>query len=284
MVNLLSKDQLSVMSPEGRVKNSRDSLFYRVNSGDPEVDEILRQETLIAFKEHDVLLADKPSPETLRAIMLHAAKESTKELQRSHLTPEQMQTIERNFDAMADRPNFYKKTFEAFETRHFGEPVDFTADYERMVRDNGGKPPWELEMSEEALRSMEDDYMVRDVEEFERSKLGERVPRAVLAPNVVSAPKRSDAFVIADKAAASARTEKAPRSGLSYSKAVPEAVAPKKKPEYVHAAQERAAANEQKGNVDKDYEQHAKRNGSGSKFTAGDQFGYDEPVDDGPEL
>lgn len=283
MVNLLSKEQLRGMSPEGRIKNSTESLFFRVSSGDPEVDEILRQETLLAFKEHDVLLADKPSPDQLRNVMLHAVKESTKELQRAHLTPEQTQTIERNFDAMADRPNFYKKTFDAFETRHFGEPVDFTADFERMVRDNGGKPPWELEMTEEALASMQDDWSSREQEERARDERGEPVPRAVLSPDTGSAPKRSDAFVAADASTIS-KQPKTARSGLSYAKAVPEAVVQKKKPEYVHAAQERAAANEQKGNVDKVYEQHAKRNGNSSKFTAADQFGYDEPEDDGPEL
>lgn len=291
MVNLLSKDQLNAISPEGRIKNSTESLYFRTQSGDPEVDEIIRQETLIAFKEHDVVLTDNPKPELLRSVMLHAAKESTKELQRSLLTPEQTQTIERNFDTMAARPKFYEKTFEGFEIRHFGEPVDFTADYERMVRENGGKPPWELEMSDEAMRAMESDYVDREIEERDRDELGERVPRALLAPGVTSEPKRSDAFVYADLVQKVERTpdkplaqEKTPRSGLSYGKAVPEAVAQKKVPAYVHAAQERAAANEQKGKVDKAYEQHAKRNGNGSKFTAGDQFGYDEPENDGPEL
>lgn len=270
MVNLLSKDQLRGMSPEGRIKNSTESLYYRTNSGDPEVDEILHQQTLISFKEHDVLLSDKPTPERLRAVMVHAAKESTKELQRAHLTPEQTQAIERNFDAMAERPKFYEKTFDGFETRHFGEPVDFSADYERMVRDNGGKPPWEMGTTNEMMAAMEADYSdrVRD----------ESVSRAVLSPDAVSAPKRSDAFVAADAPA------KTPRSGLSYAKAVPDAVVQKKTPAYVHAAQERAAATEQKGKVDKAYEQHAKRNGNGSKFTAADQFGYDEPENDGPEL
>lgn len=278
MVNLLSKDQLSVMSPEGRVKNGYESLYYRTGSGDPEVDEVLRAEMLQSFKEHDVVLADNPEPEKLRDVMLHAARESTKELQRSPLTPEQEQDIVKSFDKLSgNQPRFYETTFDSFERLHHGEPADFTAQYERDLEANGGVPPWEMEMTEESIEAMQAEFMDRDMEEHNRNLRGERVPRTVLAPDAVSRPKAVDDI----KA-----PKKAPLSGLSYAAHVPGAVAPVKTSAYAHIKQEEAAATEQKnqGKYDREFEAHVRGKSGASKFTAGDSYGFDEPEDDGPEL
>lgn len=273
MVNLLSKDQLAGMSPEGRIRNSYESLYYRTPSGDPESDDVLRRQLQSSFKTHDVLLADKPDTQRLRQIMVHAVEASTSDLQGAPLTQEQTQKIAVEFDHVStSRNRFYETTFDSFEKRHHGEPVDFSADFERMLQENGGKPVWETEMTEEALASMESDWLSQQP----RDETDASYSDAVLSPMARSTPKRSDAF----------NRDQAPhtRSGLSYEAVVPEAVVSRKKPAYVHAAEERAAAREQKAKVDVPYEQYAQSKGNGAKFSAADQFGYDEPEDDGPEL
>lgn len=273
MVNLLSKDQLRIMSPEGRIKNSYESLYYRANSGDPEADEILRLEMQTSFKEHDVVLSDKPKPERLRQVMIHAVGESTKELQRAPLTPEQSESITQSFDTVSARARFYETVFSSVESRHRGEPVDFSAEYERMIKDN---PTHEMELSEEVMNAMEAEFINRDNEERKRDEIGGRVPRTPLAPTVLnpaalSAPKPGDEIPKVPVHAA-----KTPRAGLSYVAHVPEAVAPVRTPVYAHAAQDEAMTRDQKRKFD--------RGGSAMRYTVEDEFGFDEKDDDGPEL
>ncbi|WP_145142350.1 hypothetical protein [Paenibacillus sp. Y412MC10] len=122
------------MSAEIRVKNSYESLYYCSDSNDPEADEILREQIQKAFADHDVLLSDRPSPETLREIMLDAYKQSLKELGGWEPTESQIRAFTQDFDRFTkDRDNFYDVTFRMYEAKYQGDSVDLMAEYERTV-------------------------------------------------------------------------------------------------------------------------------------------------------
>lgn len=127
------------MSPELRVINSYESLYYYSDSKDSEADEILREQIQKAFADHDVLLSDRPSRGKLREVMLDAYKESMKELGGSDPTELQIKAFTKNFDRFTkDRDNFYDVTFKMYEANYQGESVDLAAEYERSVRNNDG--------------------------------------------------------------------------------------------------------------------------------------------------
>ena len=147
------------LSPEGRVKNELESLYFRVKSGDVETEELLRRGIQEAFREHDVTLHDKPSEDTLRNVMLDAYKGTTKELQGKELSPEQIQTIEQHFDSLKDNyDKFYETIFDSYEKRYKGEPVDFEADYERMIQSYRDGDPFQSLITEQDLDAMERAY------------------------------------------------------------------------------------------------------------------------------
>lgn len=111
------------MSPEIRVKNNYESLYYGVDSNDPEVDEILREQIQKAFIDHDVLLSDRPSHELLREVMLDAYRETIKELGGSEPTKLQMKAFTHEFDRFTkDHIDFYEGTFNRYEAKYQGIP------------------------------------------------------------------------------------------------------------------------------------------------------------------
>lgn len=124
------------MSPEVRVKNNYESLYYCVDSNDPEVDEILREQIQKAFIDHDVLLSDRPTQEKLREVMLDAYKETMKELGGSVPTKSKMKTFTHEFDHfIKDHTDFYEGTFKMYEAKYQGDTVDLAAEYERTAQD-----------------------------------------------------------------------------------------------------------------------------------------------------
>lgn len=161
MVKMLRKDQIVKLPPESRIKNSYESLYYRTNSGDPESDKIVREEIQQAFRRNGVILADNPDDSMLRGIMLDAYKKSTQELGgEGGLSSNWENNLTRDFDMFTKHhPSFYTTTFESYERRYDGEPVDFSADYERMVQENDGVNPFITEPTEADLGAMQRDRL-----------------------------------------------------------------------------------------------------------------------------
>lgn len=144
------------MSPEIRVKNSYESLYYCSESNDPEADEILREQIQKSFTDHDVLLSDRPSQEKLRKVMLEAYKESMKELGGSEPTEPQIKAFMQDFYRFTkDRDNFYDVTFRMYEAKYQGDSVDLAAEYERTVRDHVGMSSMVLGQSNEKSEFVE---------------------------------------------------------------------------------------------------------------------------------
>lgn len=135
-VNMMSDNQINSLSPAGRVRNSYESLYYNVNSNDPEADEVVRGHIQSAFKKHNVVLTDNPTVAQLRSVMVSAYKESILELDGGHVSDHTIDAFEQDFDRFAkDHPSFYASTFSSYEDRYDGETVDFSADYTRAMSD-----------------------------------------------------------------------------------------------------------------------------------------------------
>ncbi|HET7615445.1 MAG TPA: hypothetical protein VFK27_00715, partial [Bacillales bacterium] len=218
---------------------------YRASSGDPESDEIVREEIQRSFRQHGIILADHPDDDALRDIMLDAYKKSTQELGGDDLSSDWENKLTRDFDTFtASHSDFYTTTYDSYETRYEGEPVDLAADYDRMVQENDGVDPHFIEPTEADIDAMERDRL----KQFSRA--GEMKP-----------------------------------AGLSYTGHAPGAK-PVARRSYQQIKQEEMAAQEVKGyDYDKKYDSYARGRGdSYQKTTAGDDYGFDEPEDDGPEL
>ncbi|MCR6108559.1 hypothetical protein HXA32_20020, partial [Salipaludibacillus agaradhaerens] len=230
---------------ESRIKNSYESLYYRVGSGDLESDAIVRDAIQHTFRRRGVVLTDDPDSTTLRDVMLDAYKQSTKTLGGETLSPDWEKNLVRNFDTFThNHPSFYTKTFDAFEERYEGEPVDFFADYERMVQDNDGVTPFHVEPTEAELEAMQRDH----IKQFSRE--GEM------------------------KAA-----------GLSYTGHAPGVKTHTRRSYQQVKQEETAIQEIKGHKYDKFYDTYARSRGeSYQKTTAGDGYGFDEPEDDGPEL
>lgn len=248
-MSMMKPEYVMKLSPESRVKNSYEALYYRVESGDPKMDEIERQEIQRAFRENDVVLADNPKEDVLKGIMVQAFQRSAKALQQKDLSPLQMKMIEQEFDQFTkNHPDPYGTLFDSYEQRYDGETVDFSADYERYIR----------ESESGAFFSPEEDFGKPEPEETHDRHKNE-------SQKGTNSMNRS--------------------SGLSYAARVPEAAQTTKR-SYQQIRQEEAAAAEMKGtHYDEKYDQYKRnRNDTHSKFTAGDDYGFDELEDDGPEL
>ncbi|MGC6586642.1 hypothetical protein ACPV3A_16945 [Paenibacillus sp. Dod16] len=127
------------MSPEIRVKNSYESLYYYVDSNDPEADEILREQIQKAFVDHDLVLSDRPSQKELQEVMLDAYKESMKQLGGTEPTELEIQAFTREFNRFTkEHQDFYDVSFRMFEEKYQGDSVDLAAEYERTVRGHDG--------------------------------------------------------------------------------------------------------------------------------------------------
>lgn len=249
MANMLRKDQVERLSPESRIKNSYESLYYRAGSGDPESDEIVKGAIQQSFRRHGVTLSDQPDDAVLRNVMLDAFKESTKELGGETLSASRDQSLTRDFDRFTrNHTSFYSVSFESFETRYEGEPVDFFADFDRLVQENDGVNPFVVEPTEADLEAMQRDRLKKFSREGEMRAAG--LSYTGYAPGVETQPRRSYQQV---------RQEEA-------------------------AAQEMKGHN-----YDKRYDHYARgRRDTFQKMTAGDEYGFDERdydlEDDGPEL
>ena len=113
MVKMMKKEQFERLSPEGRIKNSYEAMYYRTESGDPKSDEIIKDEIQHSFRRHGITLSDQPNNDRLRDVMLDAYKKSAQELGGASLSPNWSENLTRDFDGFTkDHTSFYKKTFE----------------------------------------------------------------------------------------------------------------------------------------------------------------------------
>lgn len=249
MVKMMRKDQIENLPPESRIKNSYESLYYRTESGDPESDQIVRDEIQHSFRRHGIILTDNPDDAVLRDVMLDAYKKSTKELGGEDLPSGWEKNLTRDFDSFTEsHPTFYTSSFDSYENRYEGEPVDFSADYDRMVQENGGTDPFMMEPTEADLDAMQRDSLKR------YSREGEM------------------------KAA-----------GLSYAGHAPEVETPPRRSYQQVKEEEKVAEDVKGNKYDKQYDLYVRgRSRSYQKQTAGDDYGFDEQdhelEDDGPEL
>lgn len=249
MVNMLRKDQVERLSPESRIKNSYESLYYRAGSGDPETDEIVKGAIQQSFRRHGVTLTDQPDDAVLRSVMLDAFKESTKELGGEPLSASREQSLARDFDHFTrNHTSFYTVSFESFENRYEGEPVDFFADYDRMIQDNDGVDPFIVEPTNADLEAMHRDRLQKFSREGEMKAAG--LSYTGHAPGVQTQARRSYQQIRQEEAAAQEM------KGQKY---------------------------------DERYDRYARGRGdTHMKMTAGDEYGFDERdydlEDDGPEL
>lgn len=139
MIKMMRKEQIERLSPESRIKNSYEAMYYRTDSGDPKTDEIVRNEIQDSFRKHGLTLSDQPNDRTLRNVMLDAYKNSAKELGGNELPPDRSDNFSREFDTFTrNHSTFYKKTFESYENKYNGETVDFFADYDRVMQESNG--------------------------------------------------------------------------------------------------------------------------------------------------
>lgn len=135
MLDTTRIDQIKQLSPESRIQNSYEAMYYNVSSGDPDADEIVRNEIQQTFKQYNIILADNPDKETLRSIMLDSYLSSIEALGGGEIDANKSKQFVREFDTfVANHSKFYDITFESYERKYVGESVDFTSEYTRTVR------------------------------------------------------------------------------------------------------------------------------------------------------
>lgn len=245
MVGMMRSDLIKRLSPEGRVRNSYESLYYRARSGDPETDRVVKDAIQQSFSDFGVHLTDNPSKDTLRDIMVRAYKASAKEIGGVPLSGGGEDNLSREFDRFTTRHRmFYEKTFDSFERKYRGETVDFIVDYNRMVEANGGINPFQPEPSVEELNAMGRESLKRFSRESELQK-----------------------------------------SGVAYEQHVHQAEKPQKRAYEQTKKEEAVAVEIKGFVYDTTYDSYKRsRNTSHQKTTVGDAYGFDEVEDDGPEL
>lgn len=132
MLDTTRIDQIKQLSPESRIQNSYEAMYYNVSSGDPDADEIVRNEIQQTFKQYNIILADNPDKETLRRILLDSYQSSIDALGGEDVNAVKSKQFEREFDTfVANHSKFYDITFQSYERKYDGESVDFTAEYNR---------------------------------------------------------------------------------------------------------------------------------------------------------
>lgn len=143
---------IATKDPLARVQNGYEALYYNVESGDPEVDELLQKALSDAYREHDIVLEDKRLIDVQHAAMLDAYVTVARELNGSDLSPNQRLVIEMAFDDFAQSNDlFYDKFTTSYERRFDGEPIDFAADCARTRQKNGSMDSSEPELTTDAL-------------------------------------------------------------------------------------------------------------------------------------
>ncbi|MCC2248972.1 hypothetical protein JUJ52_03240 [Virgibacillus sp. AGTR] len=182
--------------------------------------------------------------------MLDAYKKSTKEIGGESLSPDWEKDLIRDFDAFtASRPSFYTSMFDSYESRYEGEPVDISADYDRMVQENDGVDPHFKEPTEVDLDAMQRDRLKQYSRDGEMKAAG--LSYTGHAPEVKTHTRRRSYQQI--------RQEEMAAQGIKGNR------------------------------YDKQYDRYARGRGdTHQKMTAGDDYGFDEHdheiENDGPEL
>ena len=228
MVSMVNEEQLKRMTPEQRVVNGYESLYFGADSGDPEMNTILRESMLRSFQRNDLALDDEQDEAQLRKTFIEAYVDATETVQGAPATDDQRAHVTRSFARfeMTQRA-FYDRTAKAFENRHDGETLDLFTVLDRLDRETPSN------QEEPDL-----DAMARDAEAFSYG-----------AKAATATPVRQ-----------------------SYAE---------------QAASSEDVADDVKQTRDAEYDEYSRTHADESKhrrFSAGDDYGFDEREDDGPEL
>lgn len=112
-------DTITLLSPVNRVRNNYEALYYNVDSDDPDMDDILKEEIQRAFEQRGVTLLDNPNDDVLREIMLDACVESVKKIGGRPLSQVQEERIEQEFDKFtSEHSSFYELSFKTYEYKY----------------------------------------------------------------------------------------------------------------------------------------------------------------------
>lgn len=235
MVSMVNEERLKQMTPEQRVANGYESLYFGAESGDPEMNQILQATTQRAFAENDIALDESPDDEKLRRTFVKAYVDAAATLQGEPATDAQKAYLTRSFARFEmTHGQFYDRTAKAFENRHDGETLDLHTFIER-------------ERASEAHNAEEPDIDAMEREAAAGLSYGAKAETAV--------PVRQ---TYAEQVAAS---------------------------EVAREQEDIVAA--QKGDHDTEYDAYSRGHDGEAKhrrYTAGDDFGFDEREDDGPDL
>lgn len=136
MVSMVNEEQLKRMTPEQRVRNGYESLYFGAPSGDPEGDDMLREALLDSFAKHDVTFDDGHDDATLRRVFIAAYADATTSLQGFPVTPDQQESLTRSFIRFEmSNGRFIENTAKAFENRYDGETLDLKTIVNRFDKD-----------------------------------------------------------------------------------------------------------------------------------------------------
>jgi len=134
--------QAQRLSPVGRIQNNYEALYYNIDSDDPEMDEIVKEQLQKSFERYNVTIADNPHPTILRDVLVDAYKESVKQISGDALSSSQIAQLTSTFDTFTTQhPRFYDASFASYADKYEGETVDMHVLYRRaMSTDNGSSP------------------------------------------------------------------------------------------------------------------------------------------------
>lgn len=232
MVGMVNEEQLKRMTPEQRVVNGYESLYFGSQSGDEQTNEVLRESMLRSFQRNDLALDDEPDDERMRKVFVEAYVDATASLQGEPATDEQRAYVTRSFARfeMTQRA-FYERTAKAFENRHDGETLDLFTVIDRMERET---------------------------------------PSNQEEPDLDAMAKDAGAFSYGAKADVALPQRQSYAEQVAASEAVAE-----------------LDVEDVKQTRDADYDAYSlshEREAKHRRFSAGDDYGFDEREDDGPEL
>lgn len=133
MVDLMKSSYVSHLSPEGRVVNGYEALFYRIRSGDAEMDRLLCEQLPLAFRKHNAVLDDGLTATQYKPIFMTAFESSAQAVQDEVLSPQQIQFMMDKLESMtANQPLFYDRVIESVEQLN-NQEIDFDSRQDRDI-------------------------------------------------------------------------------------------------------------------------------------------------------
>ena len=301
MTDFLTKPQyVPFLSAEERVKNSYSAHFYGVQSGDPQTDEMLKDSLRRSFGESDVALDDRPQRSVLEAVHLNAYLDTMARLDGREPSTEQIETLTTGFAAFTNQyDRYFDVVHQQFDRRHDDLPLDHLTMTQRQAQ------------SEPELYPEPADAPFEDAPQEDHSTM-----YPYIAPDLASdaEPTQDELDAMQGQFAAWDRPTQEALDGMqdSFKDWTPHAPHPepgirmghavKQKADMSYAAhvpqvkdvtrtyqerrQDERDVKAMKDVRDPAYDTYARNREPEKKYTAGDQFGFDEheKENDGPSL